>query len=211
VAFGGGYIIGNNDIAVVGWRANNSNFSAYFNGNYAVANGTKSASVGTSKGNQLLYCTESPEVWFEDLGGGKLTNGQCVIHLDSLFLETVVIDEKHPMRVFVQMEGESEEVYVIKDKDKFTVKERNGGTSNAEFSYRVMAKRLNFQDHRFGSDPVWGDGDTRKYSQYAIPPKIDYQENIKLQKELRDNWKPTPMPEGFQYLDTKVKTSKSIK
>ncbi|HTF05182.1 MAG TPA: hypothetical protein VK826_14235, partial [Bacteroidia bacterium] len=54
IGFGGGLIIGNNDIAVVGWRANNSNYSGYFNGNWAVANGTKTASVGTEWGNQLL-------------------------------------------------------------------------------------------------------------------------------------------------------------
>lgn len=138
-----------------------------------IANGTKSESVPTSKGNQLLYVTEAPEVWFEDLGGGKLVNGEAVIQLDPLFLETVVIDEAHPMRVFIQMEGESEEVYVIKGTSSFTVKERNNGASNADFSYRIMAKRIHFQDHRFGNDPVWGPGDTRKYSEYATPPPVD--------------------------------------
>ncbi|MBK6986020.1 MAG: hypothetical protein IPH32_15305 [Bacteroidetes bacterium] len=154
IGFGGGIMTGNNDVAVVGWRANNGNYSGYFNGNHVIANGTKSASVPTTKGNQLLYVTETPEVWFEDIGSGKLQGGKTTIELDPLFLETVVIDEKHPMRVFVQMEGESEEVYVIKGKTNFVVKERNAGNSNAEFSYRVMAKRVNFQDHRFGNDPV---------------------------------------------------------
>ena len=58
---------------------------------------------------------------------------------------------------------------VIKDDDNkgFTVKEKNNGNSNISFSFRIMAKRLHFQDHRFGNDPVWGDGDTRQYNQYA--------------------------------------------
>lgn len=202
LGLGGGIITGNNDAAVVGWRANNANYSGYFNGNHVIANGTKSASVPTSKGNQLLYVTESPEVWFEDLGGGKLVNGVATIQLDELFLETVVIDEEHPMRVFIQMEGESEEVFVTKGTTSFTVKERNNGHSNAEFSYRVMAKRVHFQDHRFGNDPVWGPGDTRQYSQYATPPKIDYDENVQLQMQLRRDWKQTPMPEGFIYYET---------
>ena len=199
LGFGGGIITGNNDIAVVGWRTNNANYSGYFNGNHVIANGTKSASVPTTKGNQLLYVTETPEVWFEDIGSGKLQGGKTTIELDSLFLETVVIDAKHPMRVFVQMEGESEEVYVIKGKTNFIVKERNEGNSNAEFSYRVMAKRVNFQDHRFGNDPVWGPGDTRKYAQYALPPPVDYDENLKFQKQQKQDWKQTPMPEGFIY------------
>ena len=201
IGFGGGIMAGNNDVAVVGWRANNSNYSGYFNGNHVIANGTKSASVPTSQGNQLLYVTESPEVWFEDLGGEKLVNGEVIVHLDPLFLETVVIDETHPMRVFIQMEGESEEVFVTKGTTSFTVKERNKGNSNADFSYRVMAKRVYFEDHRFGSDPVWGPGDTRQYSEYAIPPKINYEENILLQEQLRRDWKQSPMPAGFIYYD----------
>ncbi len=208
IGFGGGIIAGNWDIAVVGWRANNANYSGYFNGNHVIANGTKSASVPTTLGNQLLYVTETPEVWFEDIGSGKLENGQVKIELDPLFLETVVIDEKHPMHVFVQMEGESNEVYVIKDKTSFRVKERNSGNSNAEFSYRIMAKRVHFQDHRFGNDPVWGPGDTRKYSQYATPPSIDYDENVKFQLEQKQNWKQTPMPKGFIYYDQIQKEEK---
>lgn len=201
VAFGGGIMTGNNDVAVVGWRANNNNYSGYFNGNHVIANGTKSGSVPTSKGNQLLYVTETPEVWFEDIGSGVLKNGEANIELDPLFLETVVIDEQHPMHVFVQMEGESEDVYVIKGKTGFKVKERHNGTSNTAFSYRIMAKRVHFQDHRFGNDPVWGPGDTRKYAQYAPPPPVNYEENVKFQEKLRREWKQTPMPEGFIYYE----------
>lgn len=199
VAFGGGIITGNIDAAVVGWRANNNNYSGYFNGNHVIANGTKSASVGTSKGNQLLYVTEAPEVWFEDIGGGTLRNGITHVDLDPLFLETIFVDEKHPMRIFLQEEGESNGLIVIKDSDNkgFTVKEKNSGNSNISFSYRIMAKRLHFQDHRFGNDPVWGKGDTRKYNRYASPPPVDYEQNVRFQEEQRKNYKPDLLPEGF--------------
>ncbi|MBL7765061.1 MAG: collagen-like protein [Chitinophagaceae bacterium] len=200
IGFGGGIMTGNNDAGVVGWRANNANYSGYFNGNHVIANGTKSASVGTSKGNQLLYVTETPGVFFEDIGRGQLVNGEVVIQLDPLFLETIFVDSAHPMHVFVQMEGESEDVYVVPGTTSFKVKEKHQGTSNTPFSYRVMAKRLNFQDHRFGNDPVWGEGDTRQYSQYAPPPPVNYEENVQFQAEQRRNWKPTPMPAGFKYL-----------
>jgi hypothetical protein len=197
IGFGGSIMSGNNDVGVVGWRANNANYSGYFNGNHVIANGTKSASVGTSKGNQLLYATEAPEVWFEDVGGGQLQNGQATIALDPLFLETVHVDERHPLRVFVQMEGESELVYVTKDTTSFTVRERANGRSNAPFSYRVMAKRKHFQDHRFGNDPVWGPGDTRRYSEYAAPPPVDYAENVVFQEAQRARRSNLPVPEGF--------------
>ncbi len=114
-----------------------------------------------------------------------------------MFLETVVIDRGHPLRVFIQMEGESQEVFVTPGTTSFDVKERNGGQSNAPFSYRVMAKRVNFQDHRFGNDPVWGPGDTRRYSQYAAPPPVGYEENVQFQAQQRQQWVQGPMPEGF--------------
>lgn len=197
IGFGGGIITGNFDIAVVGWRANNANYSGYFNGNHVIANGTKTASVGTQWGNQLLYCQESSEVWFEDIGGGTLVNGECHVELDSIFLQVTVIDEEHPMHVFIQLEGECEDVYVVKGATGFTVKEKNGGNSNTTFSYRITAKRVNFQDHKYGNDPLWGAGDTRSYMQYAPPPPIDYNENVAFQDSLRKSWKPTPMPQGF--------------
>jgi hypothetical protein len=200
--FGGSLPTGDLDIAVVGWRTSNENYSGYFNGNHAIVNGTKSASVPTSKGNQLLYAIESPEVWFEDYGTASLVNGETIVKLNPLFLETVAIDATHKIQVIVQMEDESEEVFVIKGRSDFKVKESNNGKSNAAFSYKVIAKRLNFQDHRFGSDPVWQGIDNRKTAKYAPPPPIDYEENLKFQKQqaltiqenkvLQDFIAPTP-------------------
>lgn len=197
IGFGGALLAGNNDVAVVGWRANNGNYSGYFNGNHAIVNGTKAASVGTTQGNQFLYCMESPGVWFEDFGSSQLEGGRKTIHLDPLFQETIVVDEDHPMHVFVQMEGESDNVYVVKDKTWFTVIERNNGKSNAKFSWRLVAKRVHFQDHRFGNDPVWGPGDTRQYMEYSVPPKIDYNENVVLQAAKRAAGQKAPLPPGF--------------
>ncbi len=197
LGFGGGFPAGLIDFAVVGWRANNANFSGYFNGNHVVANGTKTASVGTSKGNQLLYVTESPEVWFEDVGTGRLVNGEAHIEMDPLFLETVVIDAEHPMHAFIQLQGDCNGVFVETGTTGFQVRELQHGSSNAPFSYRVMAKRVHFQDHRFGNDPVWGAGDTRPYMQYASPPPVDHEENLRFHAETRANWKQSPVPEGF--------------
>lgn len=194
IGFGGGIITGNNDAAVVGWRANNANYSGYFNGNHVIANGTKSASVGTSKGNQLLYCMESPEVWFEDFGVAYLVNGKAEVKLDELFMETVLIDEEHPMHVFVQVQGECNDVYVITGTDGFTVVEKEQGQSNIKFSYRLVAKRATFPDHRFGNDPVWKDGDTRQYSDRAPKRPIDYNEAVKQDEEMKKNWKPVYNP-----------------
>ncbi|NQY28400.1 MAG: hypothetical protein HRT69_02905 [Flavobacteriaceae bacterium] len=129
-------------------------YGAYVDGNFAVVNGTKSGSVPTSKGNQLVYSMESPEIWFEDFGTGKLINGQVHINLDELFHETIIINDKHPMHVFIQEQGNSNGVFFVPDTDGkgFTVKEKNGGNSNIYFSYRITAKRRFFQEYRFGVD-----------------------------------------------------------
>ena len=211
IGAGGGYIVGNNDVAVVGWRANNANYSGYFNGNHAIANGTKSASVPTTRGNQLLYCMESPEVWFEDFGTATLVNGQIHVELDDLFRQTTVIDDAHPMHVFVQAQGECNDLYVVPGTSGFTVKEKNGGQSNVRFSYRVVAKRVHFQDHRFGNDPVWGPGDTREFSQYAEPPALDYHERVAQVERHKREWKPTPMPAGFVYAMPPNASSRPLK
>jgi len=210
IGFGGGIITGNNDVAVVGWRANNANYSGYFNGNHVIANGTKSASVPTSKGNQLLYCMESPEVWFEDFGTAQLQNGEAEVKLDEMYLETVLIDDEHPMHVFVQVQGECNDVYVIPNKTGFTVKEKQGGRSNVKFSYRLVAKRLHFPDHRFGNDPVWGEGDTRQYSERAPKRAVDYNEQVKQDLEAKRNWKPTPSPAVTYPEDLRLNLTKEV-
>ncbi len=140
---------------VYGFNSNlATGFGMYSSGNFAVGPGTKSASVPTSKGNQLVYCKESPEMWFEDFGFGQLQNGSTHIRLDELFLETVFIDASHKMHVVLQEQGESNGLYVIVDADHkgFTVKEKKQGNSNTAFSYSIMAKRRFYQDHRFGVD-----------------------------------------------------------
>ncbi len=181
IGWNGSYPVGNNDIGVWGSAGNNMNYAIYGSGNFAIVNGTKSASVGTTKGNQLLYCIESPEVWFEDFGTGKLVNGEIEIKLDELFLETVVIDDEHPMIVTLTPMGNCNGLYVEPGTTSFKVKELMNGSSNVSFSYRITCKRLNFQDHRFGADLTWGDGDTRGNYHYITPTPINYQEAKNLQ------------------------------
>lgn len=165
-------------------------YAFYGTGKFSVT-GTKAASVPTTKGNQLLYCTESPEIWFEDLGGGKLTNGTTHIALDEMYLETVFIDADHKTRVFLQEEGESNGLIVIKDADGkgFTVKEKNGGTSNIEFSYRIMAKRRFYQDQRFGVDsnqPFGNNLINAKDAQLITTDPQEMRRYVEEQKQLKE-------------------------
>ena len=147
----GGYFDGNtgtNDYCYVGLRYSGIDYST--NGA-----GPKSTMMDTRAGRRNLFCPESPEVWFEDLGSAKLVNGHCHIELDPLFFDCVKIDQDHPMKVFIQLNDDCNGVYVKKGTTGFDVYKLNGGTSDAAFDYRIMAKRRGegYEDVRFPPAP----------------------------------------------------------
>lgn len=118
------------------------------NGNFTV-NGNKAATVKMNNGEmRQLYVEESPETWFADYGTAMLVNGSARINLDPMYLETVSINNNNPMKVFIQTNGDSKGVYVVKHDTYFEVKENNGGTSTISFDYRVMAKRKGYENVR---------------------------------------------------------------
>jgi hypothetical protein len=126
-------------------------YIAHWNGanHYGIlSNGLTSTVTPTGSGSRALYAAGSPEVWLEDFGEGKLDNGHARVDLDALFLETVTISEKHPMKVFVQLNDDCEGVYVKRGNTGFDVHELNNGKSNAHFSYRVVAKRKGYEGKR---------------------------------------------------------------
>jgi hypothetical protein len=101
-----------------------------------------------SYGLRNTYAQESAEVWFEDFGSDQLAGGEVTVELDPVFLETVLIDENHPMKVFITPTNDCYGVYVSKGTTCFTVRELSGGTSDATFDWRVVAKRRGFEDMR---------------------------------------------------------------
>ena len=127
--------------------ANGGSYGVYSEGNMGCS-GTKPAVVRTSKGPTEMYAMESPELWFEDFGSARLTNGRVYISLDRDFLETVTIDAGNTMKVFVQLSDNCNGVYVQKSTTGFEVVELNGGTSNASFDYRVLAKRKGYETQK---------------------------------------------------------------
>lgn len=134
----------------VNWGAS---YGVYSTGDMGCS-GTKSAVVRTSKGPTELYTIESPELWFEDFGSSQLVNGRAHVELDRSFLETVTINEKYPMKVFIQLTAPCNNVYVVKGNTGFDVIELNNGKSNATFDYRVVAKRKGYEMRRFKIVPA---------------------------------------------------------
>jgi hypothetical protein len=118
-----------------------------------VATGTKSAEVKRDDGTPIrLFTEEATEVFFADYGDAALVNGRAHIDLDPVFLQTVTVDDKHPLKVFVQLEGDCKGVFVTnKSSTGFDVVELQGGVSNVPFSYRVVCKRKYYEDERLAT------------------------------------------------------------
>jgi hypothetical protein len=136
-----------------------------------VAGGTKDAVVRTDDGSRLLYAEESSEVWFSDYGFGQLEDGVASIAIDPIFAQTVNLSE--PYHVFVQVYGDAEVYVSERTPTGFEVHLRDGDASVA-FSYRLVAKRLGFEDDRLGRAP-WADDDPNLYPEKAQGASVQEQ------------------------------------
>ncbi|WP_298955290.1 hypothetical protein [uncultured Nonlabens sp.] len=108
-----------------------------------IGTGTNSTLIDGPDGTpRIMFSPEAPEILFQDYGVGQLQNGTVTIKLDPILKSAIHVDANHPLKVFVTLEGECNGVYVTdKSGDGFTVKELQGGTSNASFSWQIVASR----------------------------------------------------------------------
>ena len=184
LAAGSGGAFGGTSFGVygIGNTVGNGNTGGYFtngSGSYAYVGftlggtaykingvGTVSTIVKNTKNKLVnLYCPESPEVLFQDFGTGALVNGVAHINMDETFAKNITVNEKHPLRVIIQLEGDCKGVFVTnKTQTGFDVKELQGGNSSISFTWFVSANRAdaynedgslfsNFENVRFGEAP----------------------------------------------------------
>ncbi|MDC7995898.1 hypothetical protein [Altibacter sp. HG106] len=110
-----------------------------------IGNGTVSTIVdGATNGDpkKIMFAPEAPEVLFEDYGTGTLQNGVANVTIDPILSNNIVVSEQHPLKVFIQLEGDCNGVYVTnKTQSGFTVTELQGGTSSVPFSWHIVANR----------------------------------------------------------------------
>jgi len=112
----------------------------------------------------VMHAPETPEFYFQDYGEGKLVNGKVHINLDPILAKNVAINDKHPLRVFVQLTGDCNGVYVTNETATgFDVIELSGGKSNVAFHWSVtcnvadamLGNQLSkFADLRFEPTPM---------------------------------------------------------
>jgi hypothetical protein len=114
--------------------------------------GLKGAVVPHVDGSHRLLCAiESPESWFEDFGEAALHRGKAEVALDHDFA-TLVDIETGAYHVFLTPYGETSGLYVAdRTGTGFLVREQQGGTSDAPFAYRIVAKRRGIANERLAT------------------------------------------------------------
>lgn len=161
----GGYFSGGSEssgtpsYAYVGmrYRTNNEGDGVLTGGGPTQDNGQDYKIIGTGLVSTLindsenkprvLFAPEAPEIVFQDFGVGKLISGQVRILLDPVLKGSLHIDNEHPLKVYVTLEGDCNGIYVTdKSANGFTVKELQGGTSNVSFSWQIVASRADTKD-----------------------------------------------------------------
>lgn len=151
------------------------------------ASGTKSALVSTeTNGEVLMYAMESPENWFEDFGTASLTKGEVVVNIDPVFAETVNLNADY--HVFTTPVCDKPVVLFVSEKmaDHFTVSgvSLDNEFSQCQFDYRVVAKRIGYEDLRltplseslFGeveAEPTIIETDMYEQGQYKQPLDVN--------------------------------------
>lgn len=185
----GGYFVNgttNVGFAYVGGRTGGTNYKI-------TGNGAVSTIVKNTSGDRVnLYCPEAPEIYFQDYGEGQLVNGRAHIELDPDFAINVTINEKHPLRVFIQLEDDCNGVYVTnKTKTGFDVVELNGGSSNAKFIWTVTANRADEVDENGNiiskyADVRFGPAPGPLESVEAKEAKANNKEIMKNNKEIKE-------------------------
>ena len=149
----GGYFSGGTSTLTPSYAYAGIKYDANYNGtngtNYKIiGNGTNSTIIRDSSDTpRVLFSPEAPEILFEDYGVDKLVNGKAEINIDPILKDAIYVDESHPLKVFIQLEGDCNGVYVTnKSANGFTVKELKNGNSNVAFSWHIVANRADDKD-----------------------------------------------------------------
>lgn len=134
----GGYFESDGSYAYVGGVQQDGNTDRKILGNGTVSTIVK----GVNNDLLTMSCPESPEILFQDYGIGQLSNGFARIHIDPNLSKNIRVDDEHPIKIFIQLEGECNGVYVTnKSSEGFDVKELADGNSNVTFSWSLVATR----------------------------------------------------------------------
>lgn len=107
-----------------------------------IGSGSNVTTINHDNKTHIMPAISAPQDLFQDFGTGTLVNGRVSIKLDPILSSNILVDKDNPIKIFIQLEGECNGVYVTnKSELGFDVIELNRGTSNTTFSYSISATR----------------------------------------------------------------------
>lgn len=148
------------------------------------ASGTKAAVVETQDyGWRKLYAVESPEVWFEDFGTGHLIDGIAAIDFEPIYAQTVNFSIEY--HVFLTPLGDCQMYISDKGSESFTVRAMSGQTCSVDFDYRIVAKRIGYEDERLASEnpPISDQISADSFGVSRIKERVFIEESFELPDE----------------------------
>ncbi|MDB5229166.1 MAG: hypothetical protein JWN78_3359 [Bacteroidota bacterium] len=161
-----------------------SNYAYYGLGNFYVSGAKSSGFLNKDKKPVLMYCTETPEVWFEDLGSASISNSkETYVKFPEDILEGIIVDEKHPFRVSITPTSDLGNYWVEKKTDGFILHTTNL-ISDGSFDWRISAKRKGYEDRRLdyaGADAAFDPYLIDPYSNHDNS-KVDWKADIEMKK-----------------------------
>ncbi|OQA18024.1 MAG: hypothetical protein BWY63_02183 [Chloroflexi bacterium ADurb.Bin360] len=153
------------------------------------ASGSKSAVVETADyETRRLYAVESPEVWFEDFGTGQLVKGEATIYFDPIFAQTVNLTETY--HIFLTPISEEAVLLFVTQKQpvSFTVRgvTLDGTPAVTSFDYRIVAKRMGYENVRLELDTQTPPAVTREKTDVDLfPPPPQPGDTLELPEQSR--------------------------
>ena len=164
---------------------------AAFGGASLFCDGTQSSIVQTGGDRWVrVYSVQSPENWFEDFGSGQLVNGSAEIALEPVFAQTIASGD---YRVFPVPNGDCKGLYVAqKTATGFVVRELGGGQSNVLFDYRIVARRLGYENVRL-TDATKVHAHALELAQRSVNAKSQHL-NVVRPREAGKNSPAIPIP-----------------
>jgi hypothetical protein len=164
----------------------------YYNGTLFKINGEGTVSTLVRDEDQrkrVMFAPEAPEVLLEDYGVGRLINGRVHIDIDAVFARNITVNDRHPLRVFIQLEGDCNGVYVTnKTPSGFDVVELGQGRSNVSFSWHIVGNRAD-EDLSRGRKDAQGRPIVRmsRYADLRFPVQDD---DVVINQETSKDKKP---------------------
>jgi len=122
---------------------------------------------GTDGSTSVAFGMRTTQPAIEDTGEAQLENGTAYVALERAFAAT--IDRNHPYLAFVVPEGETHGLYVAaRTQAGFTIRENDGGHSNAAFAYRIVAKPYDAAAERLPAASERAHLDPRLFPSHAV-------------------------------------------